>query len=101
MSKKNFYGVYGRNGGGVYDSWNKVMRSRPFIKGGKEKGFRSQKDAVGFVVQGLVSDYGVCQQNEIFVPLLADNINRFNRLEDLLLSNSLLPSDSLPFSVQM
>ena len=56
---KTYYGVYGRNGGGIYTDWFKVEKSKPYIDGFKVKKFSIFKDAELFVCNGLCNDYNV------------------------------------------
>lgn len=83
MSRGGFYGVYGRNGGGIYVYWPKLQESMRYIQGVKVKKLRTRDMAVQFVVNGLVNDYGVCRAEEIQVELLYANINFFLYLEKL------------------
>lgn len=91
MSKGEFYGVYGFNGGGIYVYWPKLQESRRYIQGFKVKKFQTRDMAVQFVVHGLVQDYGVCRENEIQIDLLYSNINFFLYLEKLLVPRLSLP----------
>lgn len=77
MAKFGFYGVYGRNGGGVYTDWDLVQYSLPYIDGNKFKKFTSKHDAVRFIVEGLVNVYRVCEEDEINIELLYSNTNYF------------------------
>lgn len=45
MKKKKYYAVAGFNGYGVYDNYDKVLRSRKYITGFKEKVFYNRKTA--------------------------------------------------------
>lgn len=49
-----FYGLYGNNGLGVYENWNKVVASRPYLKGNCMKSFCTFDDAKEFAIDGLL-----------------------------------------------
>lgn len=85
MSKGVFYGVYGRNGGGIYSYWPKVQESMRYIQGFTAKKLPTRDMAVQFIVNGLVNHYGVCRAEEIQVDLLYANNNYFLYLEKLLI----------------
>lgn len=101
MSKKKYYGVYGRNGGGIYNDWHHVMKSRPYIHGGKEKGFPDKKRAVEFVIQGLVDDYRLCQRYEVCESLLYERDNYFWPLTNLRMTDFGSEFNALPFVVRL
>ena len=78
----SMYGVYGKNGGGIYTDWCLVLQSKKYIKGFKGKKFKNVNEAASFVVSGLEEDYGVVSVGE--VPL--DSLKKYNwfyRLEEL------------------
>ena len=77
---RNYYGVYGKNGGGIYTDWSKVEKSKPYIDGFKVKKFGSFKDAELFVCNGLCTDYNVLE-GLYNASLTAKGMNYFMHLE--------------------
>ena len=75
------YGVYGKNGGGVYTNWQKVLESRRYIDGIKNKAFKSRIEAIAFIIKGLEQDYGVVGEGELSREIL-EKRNWFYRLVD-------------------
>ena len=75
MAKYGFYGVYGRNGGGVYTHWSYFEKSQRHIPSVKVKKFSSRKEAVSFIVDGLAHVYHVCEENEIRLDALYSHTN--------------------------
>lgn len=49
-----YYGLYGNNGLGVYDNWNKVLTSRCYIKGNCVKSFCTYNEAKEFAIDGFL-----------------------------------------------
>lgn len=82
MAKYGFYGVYGFNGAGIYDNWSEVMRSKPYIKGFKNKKFKRREVAVEYILKGLIEEYGVVGKSEIQVETFYQKTNWFWRLDD-------------------
>ena len=83
MSRPNYYGVYGRNRAGIYNSYEKLQTSRRYIVGFKLKGFLFKKDAVQYVVKGLSEVYRVMPADKIDTDLLAKSVNWCYTLPDL------------------
>ena len=77
-----FYGVYGKNGGGVYTNWQRVLETRPYIDGIKNKAFKSRVEAVAFIIKGLEFDYGVIALGTLPRDIF-EKWNWFYRLVDL------------------
>lgn len=50
MSKKRFYGVAGINGYGVYNDYERVLESRPYVRGFMVKGFPYYKEAERYAI---------------------------------------------------
>ena len=75
------YGVYGKNGGGVYTNWQKVLESRRYIDGIKNKAFKSRIEAIAFIITGLEQDYGVVGEGELSREVF-EKRNWFYRLVD-------------------
>ncbi|MGL5258384.1 MAG: viroplasmin family protein [Proteocatella sp.] len=75
------YGVYGKNGGGVYTNWQKVLESRRYIDGIKNKAFKSRIEAIAFIIKGLEQDYGVVGEGELSREVF-EKRNWFYRLVD-------------------
>ena len=50
MNRKKYYGVAGDNGYGVYNRYDKVLESKPFITRFKLKGFRDFDEAKVFAL---------------------------------------------------
>ena len=94
MSKK-FYGVYGFNGGGIYDNWSKVESTKKFVKGIKFKGFHSKKEAVEFIINGVTNEYGLGEIENIDQEALYSHTNFFIYLQDLFVSN--IPKSNDPY----
>ena len=86
MNKK-FYGVYGFNGGGIYDNWSKVESTKKFVKGIKFKGFHSKKEAVEFIINGVTNEYGLGEIENIDKEALYSHTNFFIYSQDLFVSN--------------
>lgn len=76
------YGVYGKNGGGVYTNWQTVLESRRYIDGIKNKAFKSRIEAIAFIIKGLEQDYGVVGEGELSREIF-EKRNWFYRLVDL------------------
>lgn len=49
--KKEYYGVAGTNGYGVYNNYTKVMLSKPYIKKYKVKGFSTFIEARNYAIK--------------------------------------------------
>ena len=98
MAKFGFYGVYGRNGGGVYTDWDKLQCSLPYIPSNKYKKFSSRRDAVQFIIYGLVKVYRVCEENEINIGLIYSNTN-FYITEQQLISYNVNRLIEAPFRI--
>ena len=77
-----FYGVYGKNGGGVYTNWQRVLDTRRYIDGVKNKAFKSRVEAVSFVIEGLEKDYGVIN-SDLLSTAVFEKYNWFYRLIEL------------------
>lgn len=77
-----FYGVYGKNGGGVYTDWTRVLETKKYVDGIKNKAFRTKTEASFYVINGLENDYGVVEQRRLSVSVF-ENKNWFYRLEEL------------------
>jgi hypothetical protein len=58
MIMMHYYGVYGRNGVGVYTDWQAVKKSQPFIGGFKVKRFVTYFEAAEFAINGICLVYG-------------------------------------------
>ena len=84
MAKYGFYGVYGRNGGGVYTDWGCYVQSRQYIPGVKVKKFKSRHEAVNYIVDVLVNVYQICKWDEICVKLLYEYTNFYLREDTLI-----------------
>lgn len=84
MARYGFYGVYGRNGGGVYTDWGRYLQSHPYIPGVKVKKFRSRPEAVSYIIEGLVNDYQICKADEIRVNMLYEKTNFYLRESELI-----------------
>ena len=76
------YGVYGKNGGGVYNNWQRVLETRRYIDGIKNKAFKSRVEAVAFIIKGLEQDYGVVDPGVLSRDVFK-KWNWFYRLVDL------------------
>ena len=83
MSKPNYYGVYGKNRAGIYNSYDKLQVSRRYIEGFKLKGFLFKKDAVRFVVNGLSEVYRVMPADMIDTERLSGSMNWCYTLPEL------------------
>lgn len=67
MSKtKKFYGIYGKNGIGIYREWDMVEKSRRYIFGFRVKGFYSYIEAEEFVIKGFISES--CEELRCYIP---------------------------------
>lgn len=74
MAKKKFYGVAGINGYGVYNNYNKVLESRPYVKGFMVKGFPYCREAKIYAVDTYKQlAYGTADVNGTY------EIRRINR----------------------
>lgn len=79
------YGVYGRNGAGIYFSWERVQESQPYIIGMKCKKFHNMDEAVDFIEYGLSHFYRVVPKNKrLNTELLYEKKNFFSYLTDLI-----------------
>lgn len=79
---RTYYGVYGKNGGGIYNDWAKVEKSKPFVDGFKVKKFHRFKEAELFVCNGLCRDYNVLAG--LYNASLTDKgMNYFVHLNDI------------------
>ena len=78
MAKYGFYGVYGLNGGGVYDNWEKVISSKKYVKGFNVKKFSSLDNAVKYVEEGVAQ-----VMENVNVDKLYTRMNWFFLLETL------------------
>lgn len=78
-----FYGVYGFNGGGVYDNWQKVEKAKKYVQGIKYKGFETKKEAVDFVIEGLTKVYCVGEEAKLNREALNSNTNFFIYAKEL------------------
>lgn len=83
MAKHGFYGVYGVNGAGIYDNWNEVLNSKQYIQGFKDKKFSCKEDAIEYVMDGLINEYGVLRLGEIQTEKFYQRRNWFWWLDDL------------------
>ncbi len=52
MAKKRFYGVAGSNGYGVYDDYDRVLKTRPFVTEFTIKKFKDFDEAKVFALDG-------------------------------------------------
>lgn len=52
MAKKRFYGVAGSNGYGVYDDYDRVLKTRPFVTEFTIKKFNDFNEAKVFALDG-------------------------------------------------
>lgn len=77
-----FYGVYGKNGGGVYTNWKRVLGTRKYIDGVKNKAFKSRIEAASFVIEGLEKDYGIINSGLLSITMF-EKYNWFYRLIEL------------------
>lgn len=84
MANFGFYGVYGRDGGGVYTDWGCFERIKRQIPGVKVKKFLSRPEAVNYIIDGLANVYCICKESEIQVALLYTCTNCYLREEKLI-----------------
>lgn len=81
MAKKNFYGVAGINGYGVYSDYDKVLGAKPYIKGFMVKGFQYYREAKTYAIDTYKqSVYGM---NDIDGTYEIRRMNRFYRKDPL------------------
>lgn len=80
-----FYGVYGRNGAGVYFRWHRVEDSKPFISGIKCKKFHTLEEAIAFIEYGLTQFYRVVPANKLNADVLYSRQNFFSHIKDLII----------------
>lgn len=78
----NIYGVYGKNGGGIYTNWTDVLKSKRYIIGFKNKKFNNINDASNFVIKGLEEDYRIVSIGEVTLKSFK-KYNWFYRLAEL------------------
>lgn len=71
MKRKKYYGVAGSNGYGVYDNYNRVLKSRPFITAFTVKKFKDFDEAKVFALDeydrlqdGALGSYEIEEINE-------------------------------------
>lgn len=76
------YGIYGKNGAGIYTNWADVLKSKQYICGFKNKKFDNVNDAVDFVIEGLEQDYGIIGTDEVSLQSFK-KYNWFYWLEEL------------------
>lgn len=50
-----YYGVYARNGLGIYNDYGKLLKSQKFMCGERIKSFRTEKEAEEYVLGGFIS----------------------------------------------
>jgi len=79
MAKSKFYGVYGYDGGGVYNNWDLCLINRPSIPGFKTKSFNTRQEAIQFIILGLTLEYQVCRADEIVINELYTHTNLYMR----------------------
>lgn len=72
--KKGYYGVYGKNGGGIFTNWADVLYFRDECIGFKNKKFCNEIEALDYIVAGLVEDYKIISSNNLNEYKLLDNI---------------------------
>ena len=84
--KTGYYGVYGKNGGGIFTIWTDVQNYKVAIVGCKNKKFGNEIEALDYVIAGLVDDYAVISSDNVNEDKLLDNIGRFVSLKDLMLN---------------
>lgn len=78
-----YYGVYGKNGGGVYYLWSKVIDSKPYIMSFRAKKFKTRDEAIEYVVNGLITEYAVIDDSHLNKKRLANGLNFFFHLKSL------------------
>ena len=77
-----FYGVYGKNGGGIYTNWSSVLKTRPYVESFKNKAFKRREEAMIFVIDGLEHEYGVIDLG-VLTSKTFEKWNWFYRLSEL------------------
>ena len=85
MESQEFYGVYGYNGAGIYTDCYDALAGRRDVDSFKIKKFNEIQDAVDYVVEGLVVDYGVLPFSELDQSVLWKELNWFHWLDELFL----------------
>ena len=59
-----YYGVYARNGLGIYRNYDKLANDKIYMRGERIEGFKSKEEALEFAQMGFVSLYGIDCLNE-------------------------------------
>lgn len=84
MAKKRFYGVAGINGYGVYDNYDRVLKTRPFVTAFTIKKFKDYDEAKVFALDeyerlqdGTLGSYDIEEINEKNWFYYRERINKF------------------------
>lgn len=93
--KKEYYGVYGKNAAGIFDSWDKVQQVQSSFIGFKNKKFDSIDKAIIFTANGMENSYGVIKQKDFDYNLLLTNVNIVINIEDL------IKPETIPWSIKI
>lgn len=83
--KKGYYGVYGKNGDGIFTNWTKVQEAKVEIVGFKCKKFGNEIDSLDYIVAGLIENYEVISDDNLNDEKLLEKIGEFIPLKDLML----------------
>ena len=83
--KKGYYGVYGKNGGGIFTNWDDVQIAQLETVGFKNKKFGNDIETLNYIVDGLIEDYKVIWCDNLNEDKILNNIGRFFELKDLML----------------
>ena len=86
-----YTGIYGYNGGGVYNSDSELMKARKYIVFPKQKEFLYLRDAVDFVIRGLAEDYKICPREDLMEEKLYYRLNFFYHSDKLIKQKSSKP----------
>lgn len=66
--KNHFYGVYGRNGAGIYDNWTAVCLVQSQVEAFKVKKFATPQSAKDFIDDGMSNNYHVIETGGSMLP---------------------------------
>ena len=83
-----YYGVYGKNGAGIFTNWKRVLYVKNMVIGFKNKKFDNEIEALDYVIAGLTETYAVIDKSNLNSDKLLDNIGRFMNLRALMIDTT-------------
>ncbi len=84
-----YIGVFGYNGGGVYNSAIALNKSMKYIHSPKKQEFMYFNHAINFVIKGLTEDYKICPRDALIQEKFYQNPNFFHYIHKLIKQNNI------------